>query len=76
MNRLTDIHRVRTHLDRQRNLTNHVARMRANHAAAQDLAVAMGLRCIVKQQRGDAFVAPVCNSRICAVVNCSWELCG
>ena len=43
MNRLADVHRVRTHLNRQGNLADHVARMRADHAAAQDLAVAVGL---------------------------------
>ena len=58
---LADIHRVRAHLDRQRNLANHVARMRANHAAAQDLAVAVCLGRIVKQQLGDAFVAAIGN---------------
>jgi len=40
VNRLANIHRIRTHLNRQRNLTNHVACMRADHVAAQDLAVA------------------------------------
>ena len=40
VNRLTDIHCVCAHLNGQRNLANHVARMRADHAAAQDLAVA------------------------------------
>lgn len=32
VNRLADVHRVRTHLDGQGNLTNHVACMRADHA--------------------------------------------
>ncbi len=41
---LAGVHRIRTHLDRQRDLANHVARVRADHAAAQDLAVAMGFR--------------------------------
>ena len=40
---INNVHRVRAHLDGQRDLANHVARMRANHAAAQDLAVAVGL---------------------------------
>jgi hypothetical protein len=35
--------------------------MRADHAAAQDFAVAMGLRRIVEQQFGHAFVAAVGN---------------
>ncbi len=39
-----DIHRVCTHLNRENNLANHVARVRADHAAAQDLAVAVCLR--------------------------------
>ena len=44
MNRLADVHCVSTHLNRQRNLANHVAGVRADHAAAQDLAVAMRFR--------------------------------
>ena len=43
VNRFTYVHRVSTHLNGQSNLANHVARMRAHHAAAQDLAVAVGL---------------------------------
>ena len=43
VNRLADIHRVRPHLNRQRDFANHVARMGADHATAQDFAVAMGL---------------------------------
>ena len=43
VNRLSDVDRVCSHLNRQRNLTDHVARMRADHAAAQDLAVAVAL---------------------------------
>jgi hypothetical protein len=35
-----DVHGVCAHLNRQSDLANHVARMRAHHAAAQDLAVA------------------------------------
>ena len=42
VNRLANIHRVRPHLDGQGDLANHVARMGADHAAAQNLAVAMG----------------------------------
>ena len=37
----TNIHRIRPHLNRQRNLANHVARMGADDAAAQDFAVAV-----------------------------------
>ena len=37
---LADVDSVGTHLDGQRDLSDHVARMRADHAAAQDLAVA------------------------------------
>ena len=61
VNRLADVHRTRPHLDGQRNLADHVARMGADHAAAQDLAVAMRLRRIIKQQLGDAFVAAIGN---------------
>jgi hypothetical protein len=35
--------------------------VRANNAAAQNLAVAMGFFAVVKQQLGKAFVAPVGN---------------
>jgi len=38
-----DVHSVCAHLDGQSDLANHVARVRADHAAAQDLAVAAGL---------------------------------
>ena len=56
---LADIHRVRAHLDRQRDLADHVARMGAHHAAAQDLAVAVRFGAVIKQQFGDAFVATI-----------------
>ena len=36
VNRFTDVHGIRTHLNRQRNLANHVARIRADHAADFD----------------------------------------
>ncbi len=58
---LADVHCVGTHLDGQRDLANHVACVRADHAAAQDLAVTMRLWRVVEQQLGDAFVAPVGN---------------
>ena len=38
-----DVHRVCAHFDGQSDLANHVARVRAHHAAAQNLAVAVGL---------------------------------
>ena len=41
MNRLADVDGIRTHLNGQRDLANHVARVRADHAAAQNLAVAV-----------------------------------
>ena len=44
MNRLADIDGIGTHLNRQRNFANHVACVRSDHAAAQYLAVAVGLR--------------------------------
>lgn len=34
--KLSDVHRIGPHLNRQRHLTNHVARMGANDAAAED----------------------------------------
>ena len=61
MNRLADIDRVSADFDGQRDLANHVARMRADHATAQDLAVAMRLGAVVKQQLGEALVAAVGN---------------
>ena len=42
VNRLADIHRVGGHPDSPRDLNDHVAVMRADHAAAQNAAVAMG----------------------------------
>ena len=44
VNRLANVQGVSTHLDGQCNLADHVARMGADHAAAQDLAVAVCLR--------------------------------
>ena len=61
MDRLANVHGICAHLNRQGDLTDHVARMRADHAAAQDLAVTMRLWRVVEQQLGDAFVAPVGN---------------
>jgi len=43
VNSLADVHGVGAHLDGQADFANHVACMRANHAAAQDLAVAVRL---------------------------------
>jgi len=42
MDRFADIYGICTHLYRQGDLANHVARMGADHAAAQDFAVAVG----------------------------------
>lgn len=39
VNRLTDIHRISAHLYRQCNFTDHVARMRADDDATQNLAI-------------------------------------
>ena len=50
MDGFADVHSVCAHLDGQSDFANHVARVRAHHAAAQDLAVALGIRVIVKQQ--------------------------
>ena len=41
VNCLADVHRICAHLDGESNLADHVACVRADHAAAQDLAVAM-----------------------------------
>ena len=48
VNRLANIDGIGPHLNRQRNLANHVARMRANHAAAEDFAAAVGFGTVVK----------------------------
>jgi hypothetical protein len=45
-------------------------RVRANHAAAQDLAVAVGFGGVVKQQLGDALVPAVGNG---TARGCPWE---
>ena len=41
VNGLADIDRIRSHLDGQRHLANHVSRMGAHHATAQNFAVAV-----------------------------------
>ena len=56
---LADVHRVGAHFDGQSDLANHVACMGAHDAAAQNLAVAMGLGRVVEQQLGVALVAAV-----------------
>jgi hypothetical protein len=61
VNGFADVHCVCAHLNRQGDFANHVAGVRTHHAAAQDLAVAVGLRRIVKQQFGHAFVAAIGN---------------
>ena len=61
VNRLTNIYRIRAHLNGQCDLADHVARMGADHAAAQDFAVAVGFRAVIKQQLGDTFVAAIGN---------------
>ena len=64
VNRFADIHGIGTHFYRQGNLANHVARVGTDNAAAQNLAVAVRLGRIVKQQLGDAFVAAVGNGAV------------
>jgi hypothetical protein len=59
VNRLANVHCIGAHLNGQGNLANHVAGVGAHHAAAQNLAVAMGLRAVVKQQLGDALIPAV-----------------
>ena len=61
VNGFADVHGVCAHLNRQSDLANHVARMRAHHAAAEDLAVAVCFGGVIKQKFGDAFVAAVGN---------------
>ena len=69
MDGFADVHRVCAHLDGQRDLANHFARMRAYHATAQDLAVAPASMAaslftigkIVKQQLGHGIKAAVGN---------------
>ena len=56
VNGLADVDSICTHLNRQRYFTNHVIRMGFDHATAQNLAVAMRLGAVVKQQFGDTFV--------------------
>jgi len=51
MDGLANVHGIRAHLDSQRDL--------ADHAAAQDLAVAVGLGRIVERQLGHTLVAAV-----------------
>ena len=59
MDRLADVHRVGAHLDGQRDLADHVAGVRADDAAAEDLAVAVRLGRVIEQQLGEALVAAV-----------------
>src|SRR5664279_5720730 len=54
MDRLADVDRVGAHLDRQRDLADHVAGVRADDAAADD-----GVGRLVEEQLGEAFVAAV-----------------
>jgi len=56
-----DVHRVGAHLDRQGDLANHVACVRADHATAQDLAVTVDLGAVIKQQFGHAFIPAIGN---------------
>ena len=48
MNRLTDVYRVGAHLDRQSHLADHVTGTGADHAATQDLAVAVRLGAVIE----------------------------
>ena len=61
VNRLADIDGIRAHFNCKGHFANHVARMGADHATAEDLAVAMGFLAVVKQQFGHAFVAAIGN---------------
>ena len=44
VDRLADVHRICAHLNRQCNFADHVAGMRADHAAAKNFAVTVGFR--------------------------------
>ena len=61
MNSLANVHSVCAHLNGQSDLANHVARVCADHATAEDFAVAVGFGAVVKQQFGHAFVAAIGN---------------
>jgi len=54
MDRAADVHRIRPHLDRQCDLADEIAGVRADDAAADD-----ALRLLVEQQLGEALVAAV-----------------
>ena len=59
VNRFADIDGIRAHFNCKGHFANHVTRMRADHAAAQDFAVAVGFWRVVKQQLGDTFIAAI-----------------
>ena len=59
VNRLADVYGICTHFNGQSNLADHVASVRADHAAAEDLAVAVGLGAVIKQQLGDTFIPAI-----------------
>ena len=61
MNGFTDVYCICSHFNGQCNLANHVAGVRADHAAAEAFAVAVGCIRIIKQQFGHAFIATVGN---------------
>lgn len=54
MDGLTDINSVCTHLNLQSNFANHIARVRADHAAAENVAMAVCLWSVIEQQLGKA----------------------
>ena len=54
VDRASDVDRVGAHLDRERDLADQVAGMRADDAAADD-----AMRLLVEQQLGEALVATV-----------------
>ena len=59
VNGFANIYGISAHLDGECDLTNHVARMGADDAATQNLAVTLGLRAVIKQQFGETFVAAI-----------------
>ena len=54
-----DVHRVCAHFNGQRNFANHVARVGADDAAAQDTAMTMRFFGIIKQEFGETFVSAI-----------------
>ena len=59
MDGLADVNRFGAHLNGQGNLADHVPGVGAHDAATQDLALAMRLGAVVKEQLGKALIAAI-----------------